>query len=89
MRKWLIYGLLILILLPSCSLKKGPLRKANKKFDVGEYELAIDLYHKAIKKGKSIGEANFLIGESYRVSNRLKEALPYYEAAIRNRYKEE
>ncbi|MFC2125563.1 OmpA family protein [Bacteroidota bacterium] len=89
MRKWFFYGLLLLILLPSCSLKKRPLKKADKKFDVGEYEVAIELYHKAIRKGESPGEANFLIGESYRVSNRLKEALPYYEASIKNRYKEE
>jgi outer membrane protein OmpA-like peptidoglycan-associated protein/tetratricopeptide (TPR) repeat protein len=64
-------------------------KKGNKKFDRGEYEIAIGLYHKALNKEKNSGEINFKIGESYRLSNRLKQALPYYQAAINNGYTED
>ena len=89
MRKLLLFAIIILTVMSSCSLKRRTLKKAEKRFDAGEYELAIDMYHKAIRKGISPGEANFYIGEAYRLSNRLKESLPYYEAAIKNKYSEE
>jgi len=89
MKNWFLIGMVLMISLASCSLRNRTMKKAEKKFEVGEYETSIDIYHKAISKGKSIGEANFKIGESYRLSNRLIEALPYYEASIKNRYTEE
>ena len=81
--------LLFLLILTSCNLNKRTLKKAHKKFDRGEYEVSIDMYQKALKKRSTAGEANFYIGESYRLSNRLKEALPYYEAAIKNGYNDD
>ncbi|HLF34630.1 MAG TPA: OmpA family protein [Cyclobacteriaceae bacterium] len=70
-------------------MNKLVMKKANKKFNRGEYEVSIDLYHKALKRTAVAGEANFYIGESYRLSNRLKKALPYYQAAIKNNYDED
>lgn len=84
-----IYIVIILIIMPGCSMNNKITKKGNKKFDRGEYEIAIDYYHKALKKSKNPGEINFRIGEAYRVSNRLKEALPYYQAAINNGYTED
>lgn len=58
-----------------CSLEK----KATKSFLRGEYQNTID----ALKKGKpkEQGKANYLIAESYRLSNRIKEAEAYYAKA--------
>ena len=64
-------------------------KKGDKKFDRGEYQVSIDIYHKALLKTDDPGYVNFKIGESYRVSNRVKKALPYYEAAIKNGYRED
>ena len=75
---------LFLIIASSCGLTNRTMKRAHKKFDRGEYEVSIDMYHKALKKRSNAGEANFYIGESYRLSNRLKQALPYYQAAIKN-----
>ena len=65
------------------------LKKANKKTDRGEYEMAIARYEKLVDNPKYAGESNFRIAEAYRLSNRLKEAKPYYEAAIKNKYRGE
>lgn len=60
----------------------GPLGKADKKFMRGEYQPAIQMYQAALKSNVEVGQANFKIAESYRLSNRLKDAQPYYEAAL-------
>ncbi len=80
------YILLVMLFLTSCNLNKLAMKKAHKKFDRGEYEVSIDMYQKQLKKHSLAGEANFYIAESYRLSNRLQEALPYYQAAIKNGY---
>ena len=68
-------------LLAACA-TSGPLGKADKKFLRGEYQAAIPMYQAALKSNKDAGMANFKIAESYRLSNRIKEAQPFYEAAI-------
>ncbi|HHP7240664.1 MAG TPA: OmpA family protein [Cyclobacteriaceae bacterium] len=57
-------------------------KKAKKSFDKEEYNIAIDRFRKAIKKEPA--KANFYIAESFRKSNRLKEAAPFYAAAVQN-----
>ncbi len=89
MSRAFIYLLIILFLLPGCNMNNKIAKKGNKKFDRGEYQIAIENYHKALNKGKNSGEINFKIGESYRLSNRLKQALPYYQSAINNGYTED
>ena len=66
-----IAGLLVV----GCSVEK----KAQKTFNRGEYQSTIDLLKKS-KAGNS-GKSNFLIAESYRLSNRPKEAEEYYSKA--------
>lgn len=66
-----IAGLLVV----GCSVEK----KARKSFTRGEYQNTINLL-KGSKLSNS-GKGNFLIAESYRLSNRLKEAEEYYEKA--------
>lgn len=77
------------LLLQGCSLNKGALKKGDRRFKYGEYELAIEQYIKALQKPQYTAEANFKIGESYRLSNRLKEAEPFYAAAISHNSEDE
>jgi len=63
------------------------IKKADKKYKRGEYEVAIDKYKRKISSPKHAAKANFKIAEAYRLSDRLKQGIPYYEAAIKNRYK--
>jgi len=90
MKRSIAYILLLsIIYLASCSAGKMAMKKGNKKFKYGEYEFSIDYYNKAIKHKYNPGEANFKIGEAYRLSNRIKEAEPFYKASIDNNYDEE
>ena len=65
------------VLLAACSAEK----KASKAFRFGKYEPTIAYYKKKLEKDPNDGRANFLIAESYRLSNRLKDAEPYYAKA--------
>ena len=69
--------LVIAILLVSCSLEK----KATKAFQLGRYQTSIDLYQKILSDNANNGKANYFIAESYRLSNRIKDAEPYYQKA--------
>ena len=68
---------IVVLLLAACSAEK----KATKAFRLGKYQTAIDLYKESLEKNPNDGRANFLVAESYRLSNRLKEAEPYYAKA--------
>ena len=65
------------IFLASCGIEK----KANKAFLWGKYQNSIDLYKKVVAKNPNNGKANYFIAESYRLSNRPKEAAAYYAKA--------
>jgi tetratricopeptide (TPR) repeat protein len=60
----------------ACSAEK----KANKAFRLGKYQNSIEAYKK-IAGNSNNGRANYYIAESYRLSNRIKEAEPYYAKA--------
>ena len=81
--------LLAIIFLSACSAGKMAMKKGDKKLKWGEFEYSIDYFNKAIKHDYKIGEANFKIGEAYRLSNRIKEAMPFYKTALDNGYNEE
>ncbi len=63
------------VLTISCSTEK----KATKAFLRGEYQNAIDLFKKS--HSREVGKKNYFIAESYRLSNRIKEAEVFYEKA--------
>ena len=79
----------LIISLPLAAQSKKSLKKGNKKYKRGEYELAIAIYEKALDKGGDTGASNFQIAESYRLSHRIKKALPYYKAAVDQNYNDE
>lgn len=72
------------LLLGGCA-ASGSLSKADKAFTRGEYEPAIALYKADVAKGKNAPGANYRIGESYRLSNRVEQAEPFYKAALDGR----
>ena len=82
--KHILYTSTLLFLI-SCSTFK----RAEKKFEKGEFDSAIDLYQQALKKNDNPAQALFSIAESYRLSNRLEIAEPYYSAAIDSGYAED
>jgi outer membrane protein OmpA-like peptidoglycan-associated protein/Tol biopolymer transport system component len=77
MRINIFYLLSLVIVVASCS----PIKKANKRFLNGEYNVAIDQYENLLNNPKYKAEAHYKIAESYRLSNRIKEATPHYQAA--------
>ncbi|HEX8349658.1 MAG TPA: OmpA family protein, partial [Hymenobacter sp.] len=69
------------LLLGGCA-TSGGVSKADKRFTRGEYETAIVLYKAQAAHGKNVAQANYRIGESYRLSNRVEQGEPYYKAAL-------
>ena len=69
-------GFLILFLF-SCS----PEKKVKTAFKYAKYEKVIKYYKGILAKQPKSGKANYFIAESYRLSNRIKEAEAYYAKA--------
>lgn len=84
-----IFLVFCVLLLTACSSGKKALKLGEKKYERGEFDPAIEAYEKAIKANHSTAYANFMIGESYRVTNRLYLATPYYEKALQQGLKRE
>jgi outer membrane protein OmpA-like peptidoglycan-associated protein len=77
------YSILFLlgIFFTSCHTDKLSNKKALKHFDKGEYELTIKELLPLAQKGFQLNQTNFLLGESFRLSNRITQSLPYYQQA--------
>ena len=69
------------IFFTSCHTDKLSNKKALKHFEKGEYELTIKELLPLAKKGFQLDQTNFLLGESFRLSNRISQSLPYYQQA--------
>lgn len=62
--------------------------KATHFFERAEYELAIKHYKNLLnQKTENKGKIHFKIAESYRLSNRIKDAFSHYLAAMKSGYK--
>ena len=72
----------ILFVVSACSPGKRALVKGYTSFNNGDYDVAIGHYKVAIDDSREVAESNYRIAEAYRLSNRLQEALPYYETAL-------
>ena len=74
MMRLIFFTGVVVLCLSSCSTEK----KATKAFKNGKYQTAIGLYEKVLKGSPNNARANFFVGESYRLSNRLKESEAFY-----------
>ncbi len=77
-----------LVLLESCNSALQSFKKGQKRFDSGEYELAIKEFQKAATANYQLGKTNYFIAESYRLSNRPLQAGEFYEKALASGSKE-
>ena len=89
----LLIGLSILLMLSACSINSR-IQKADKKFDLGEYYTAGEMYRAvypripAKKKKKLKAEVAFKMGNAYRLIENNKRAEGAYKNAVRYNYKD-
>lgn len=76
-------GAVAIVALAGCSASSKLVKQADKKFyKEGAYETAAQLYQQALSRGANPSYVNAQIGEAYRLSNRERQAEPFYKAAI-------
>jgi outer membrane protein OmpA-like peptidoglycan-associated protein len=80
--KVLLYSISIILILSSCQGDEYQFRQAQKQFDKGEYEIVIQKLKPLAMKGYQSAETNFIIAESYRLSNRINLAFNNYQTAL-------
>jgi outer membrane protein OmpA-like peptidoglycan-associated protein/tetratricopeptide (TPR) repeat protein len=68
----------------SCAQKISGPKGADGSFELGEYNVAITAYEKMLEENPNDPRVNFQIAESFRLSNRLKQAAEFYETAFSN-----
>ena len=84
MRKLTLLTIGLAIFMYSCKNAAYYSKKANKNFEEGNFETAIQNYQQALEMGSDVAVTNYQIAESYRLSNRLSSSSEYYKAAIDN-----
>jgi outer membrane protein OmpA-like peptidoglycan-associated protein len=72
-----IIFLVIFSLMVSCGAEK----KMTKAFKQGKYEKVINYYTDVLQKQPNNGTANYYVAESFRLSNRIRQAEPFYAKA--------
>ncbi len=73
----LFFPLIVFLILASCSVDK----KMTKAFKQGKYQKVIDYYTNVLQKDPNNGKANFMVAESFRHSNRIKQSENFYAKA--------
>lgn len=88
-RPILLLLIITIVGITSCNVLLGPVAQGDKHFESGEYNSAIQDYQRALDKGKNTGKLNFRMAESYRLSNRIHNSLPYYQEAVTLEFEDE
>ncbi len=83
LRSLLLMGVIAMLAF-SCAQKISGPKGADGSFELGEYDVAIEAYQKMLEDRPNDPRVNFQIAESYRLSNRLKQASGFYETAFEN-----
>ena len=80
MRKSILYIVAILLLLPGCSIQKR-IKRADKKFAIGEYYVAADIYQNAIRNKYYLQDSTVFLhaGMVYQYQGKYKDAAKNYE----------
>jgi outer membrane protein OmpA-like peptidoglycan-associated protein len=83
-----IYLFLIVItgVLSGCNYDARLFKKAKQNFEVGEYEWTIREVKPLAQRYYRAKETNYFVAESYRLSNRIQYATPYYLIAKEKGY---
>ena len=68
--------------LSGCNSAMQAYKKGVRHYDAGEYNLALTQFQKAAKGSIDPARLNYYTAESYRLSNRFGEAVPFYQKAI-------
>src|SRR5690348_3593337 len=58
-----------------------PEKKATKNFKSGKYQKVIEYYTGVLERQPNNGLANYRVAEAFRLSNRIKQAEPFYAKA--------
>ncbi|MBI1227180.1 MAG: hypothetical protein GC192_18255 [Bacteroidetes bacterium] len=61
---------------------QGSLKRANKQYELGTFNLAAQSYKDFLSKNPDNAEANAKLGDCYRHLNQQEKALPHYQAAV-------
>ncbi|UJP66100.1 OmpA family protein [Mongoliitalea daihaiensis] len=75
----LFYSLLLFLVVSSCT---SVMQKGLNQYSAGEYQVALNTYTKVLEKDPDNAAANLYVAESYRLSNRIEQAIPYYEKLV-------
>jgi outer membrane protein OmpA-like peptidoglycan-associated protein len=74
----------LLACLTACNSTQSLFKQAVREFDNGEYDLAIKDLRTVSSANYEPGRTNYLLAESYRMSNRFVLASSYYQKALEN-----
>lgn len=70
------------LMLGGCNSAMQSFKKGVRHYDAGEYNLALTQFQKAAKGNIDPARLNYYQAESYRLSNRFGEAVPFYQKAL-------
>jgi peptidoglycan-associated lipoprotein len=79
---WPLIFILILSIASGCGILQSVSQKGQNYFERGEYDFAIQTLKPLAAKNALDKQSAYIIGESYRLSNRISNALPYLETAF-------
>ena len=80
--------ILIILGLGACSTQQR-LKKADVRYEIGEYNKAATMYKRvasSVKNNSKKAEVNFRLGECYRLTNNISRASSSYRNAIKYKY---
>ncbi len=83
-KKLLVFGLIIGLIQSCASGPEAAFNRTYTYFERGEFELAIEESKELIKSKFDLANTAYLIAESYRLSNRIDQSIPFYEMAIKS-----
>src|SRR5690606_8272233 len=79
MKRSFLFLVLISLFMAACTSLQ---QKAQSQFEAGEYQLAINSFSKILEENPDDPQANLIVAESYRLSNRIEKAAPYYDKVL-------
>lgn len=78
----LLGALFVAVSLTGCNSAMQAYKKGVRHYDAGEYNLSLPQFEKAAKGPIDPARLNYYTAESYRLSNRFAEAVPFYQKAL-------